>query len=306
MSTNTPAQPSESPASPESKVWIDGELVPKSQALVSVYDHGLLYGDGVFEGIRAYGGRILKLATHLERMWQSAESIRMRPPYTKDEIANAIRATIAANNLPDGYIRLVFTRGAGNLGLDPRKCPRPCAIVIVDTIQLYPAELYRKGMRIIVAKRPRIPVECLDPSIKSLNYLNNILAKLEAVDADVFEAIMLNTDGYVAECTGDNIFGVKGNTVYTPPVEAGLLNGVTRRYVMQEIAPALGYEVRERMMRLDDLLAMDEIFLTGTAAEIIGVSGVGDRTIGAGETGPVTAAIAAEFRRRMAAGAPED
>ena len=161
-------------------------------------------------------------------------------------------------------------------------------------------------MRIIVAKRPRIPVECLDPSIKSLNYLNNILAKLEAVDADVFEAIMLNTEGYVAECTGDNIFGVKGNTVYTPPVEAGLLNGVTRRYVMQELAPALGYEVRERMMRLDDLLAMDEIFLTGTAAEIIGVSAVGDRTIGAGETGPVTTAIATEFRRRMAAGAPED
>jgi branched-chain amino acid aminotransferase len=217
-----------------------------------------------------------------------------------------MRTTIAANNLNDAYIRLVVTRGAGTLGLDPRKCPRPCVFCIADTIQLYPSELYDKGMKVIVARRPRIPVACLDPSIKSLNYLNNILAKLEAIDANVLEAIMLNIEGNVAECTGDNIFGVTGKVIFTPPTSAGLLNGVTRRFVMNELAPTLGYRVEERNFRLEELSDADEVFLTGTAAEIIGVSAIDERTIGAGGVGPVTKALTAEFRRRVATNASED
>ncbi|MFO0828862.1 MAG: branched-chain-amino-acid transaminase [Phycisphaerales bacterium] len=288
------------------QIWLDGKLVPKSEAVVSVYDHGLLYGDGVFEGIRAYGGRIFKMGQHVERLWESAERIRLAIPFTRDEVIRGMRDTLAANGQKDAYIRLVVTRGAGTLGLDPRKCPKACVFCISDSIQLYPPELYERGMRVIVAQRPRIPVACLDPSIKSLNYLNNILAKLEAIDANVLEAIMLNTDGFVAECTGDNIFGVKGKTIFTPPPSAGLLNGVTRRFVVKELAPKLGYRVEERLFRMDDLYAADEVFLTGTAAEIIGVTEIGDRRIGAGRSGPVTTALTAAFRAAVAANAPED
>ncbi|MFO0875583.1 MAG: branched-chain-amino-acid transaminase [Phycisphaerales bacterium] len=291
---------------PEPMIWIDGKLVPKSQAVVSVYDHGLLYGDGCFEGIRAYGGRVFKLGAHLRRMWTSAEKIRLKPAYTPEQVAAAIRETLVANALPNGYIRLIFTRGVGTLGLHPFKCPTPGTIIITDQIQLYPPELYREGMKVIVAKRPRIPIACLDPAIKSLNYLNNILAKIESIDAGVLEAIMLNTDGFVAECTGDNIFVIKDGAVITPPKEAGMLHGITRQFVIDTVCPALNVPVREQMMRLPDVLSADEVFLTGTAAEIIGVSQIDEHRIGAGRVGPITARLEAEFRRRVAKDAPED
>ena len=288
------------------KVWMDGNLVPQSEAMVSVYDHGLLYGDGCFEGIRAYNGRILKLDSHVQRMFDSAEKIRLVPSFTPAQIKDAIRETVAANNLTDGYIRLIFTRGVGTLGLHPFKCPKPGAIIIADHIELYPPELYENGMEVIVAKRPRIPIPCLDPCIKSLNYLNNILAKIEAIDKGVLEAIMLNIEGYVAECTGDNIFVVKDGAVLTPPTESGMLHGITRRFVIDEIAPACDIHVQERMMRIEDLLSANEVFLTGTAAEVIGVVRIDEHKIGDGKVGEVTNRLVAEFRRRIAEGAPED
>jgi branched-chain amino acid aminotransferase len=288
------------------KIWMDGQLVDQDQARVSVYDHGLLYGDGCFEGLRVYDGRIFKLGAHLRRMYQSAEKIRLTPAYEPEQIAQAIRGCLKANNLKDAYIRLIFTRGAGTLGLHPFRCPKSGTIIIADKIQLYPDELYQNGMKVIVAQRPRIPIPCLDPAIKSLNYLNNILAKIEAIDAGVLEAIMLNTGGYVSECTGDNIFRVKNGQIATPPTEAGILHGVTRRYVIDELAPELGFAVQQRMMRLDEFFDADEVFLTGTAAEIIGVNQIDDRTIGSGEVGPVTRALEDEFRKRVRQNAPED
>lgn len=285
---------------------MDGALVDPADAKVSVYDHGLLYGDGCFEGLRGYRGRIFKMDSHLRRLEESAERIRLRIPYSRAELGQAMKQTMAACGMEDCYIRLIVTRGVGTLGLHPFKCPVPGVIIVVDTIQLYPPELYRSGMKVIVAKRPRIPVECLDPAIKSLNYLNNILAKIEAIDADVLEAIMLNTDGDVSECTGDNIFAISGGRIRTPPTDAGILHGITRRFVIEELAPALGIPVEERRTSLEDLFSADEVFLTGTAAEIIGVSAIGDRTIGCGRMGPVTQGLEAEFRRRILAGAPED
>jgi branched-chain amino acid aminotransferase len=288
------------------KVWIDGKLIDKDQAKVSVYDHGLLYGDGCFEGIRAYNGRVLKLRSHLRRMYASAERIRLKPAYTPEQIEQAIRQTLSANGMKDAYIRLIFTRGAGTLGLHPFRCPVPGTIVIVDKIQLYPVELYEKGMKVIVAKRPRIPIACLDPAIKSLNYLNNILAKIEAIDADVLEAIMLNVDGFVSECTGDNIFIVKDGVIETPSEDAGILHGITRDFVINEIGPALGFQVLECMMGIDEFLGADEVFLTGTAAEIIGVTQIDSTKIGCGQVGKVTKQLAAEFRKRVQSNAPED
>ena len=293
------------PARPR-KIWMDGQLVDPSEARVSVYDHGLLYGDGCFEGLRGYAGRVFKMDSHLRRLEESAERIRLRIPYSRAELAVAMKETMAACEKPDCYIRLVVTRGAGSLGLNPFSCPRPGVIIVVDTIQLYPHELYRAGMKVIVAKRPRIPVECLDPAIKSLNYLNNILAKIESIDAGVLEASMLNTHGDVSECTGDNIFAISGGRIATPPTSAGILHGITRQFVIDELAPALGMPVDERRMSLEDLYRADEVFLTGTAAEIIGVNAIGDRVIGAGRVGPLTARLESEFRRRITAGAPED
>ena len=288
------------------KIWMDGNLVDPADAKVSVYDHGLLYGDGCFEGLRGYKGRIFKMESHLRRLEESAERIRMKVPYSRAELAQAMKETMAACGMQDCYIRLVVTRGAGTLGLNPFTCPRPGVIIIVDTIQLYPHELYKAGMKVIVAQRPRIPVECLDPAIKSLNYLNNILAKIEAIDAKVLEAIMLNTDGDVSECTGDNIFAIKGGRIHTPPTSAGILHGITRQFVIDDLAPAVGLPVDERRMVIEDLYTADEVFLTGTAAEIIGVSAIGDRVIGAGRMGPLTGKLEAEFRHRIEAGAPED
>lgn len=288
------------------KIWLDGALVAHEDAKVHVYDHGLLYGDGCFEGIRSYNGRVFKLGAHLDRMYRSAELIRLTPAYDRDQIATAIRETLDANELNDAYIRLIFTRGVGTLGLHPFRCPKPGTIIITDSIQLYPEELYENGMRVIVAKRPRIPIACLDPAIKSLNYLNNILAKIEAIDAEVLEAIMLNIEGYVSECTGDNIFIVRDGSVFTPPRAAGILYGITRQFVMDELAPALGYTVEEKLMRLDEVLAADEVFLTGTAAEIIGVSQIDQHTIGDGRVGPVTTRFIEAFRDRVRHNAPED
>jgi len=293
-------------AARESQVWVDGTLVPRSRATVSVYDHGFLYGDGCFEGIRAYNGRIFKLRSHLERMHASAAAIRLEPAYSIDEIEAAVRETVAANGLRDAYIRLVYSRGVGTLGLNPFACPRPGTIIIADTITLYPQELYDDGMPVVTARRPRIPIDCLDPAIKSLNYLNNILAKTEAIDAGVLEAVMLNTEGYVSECTGDNIFAMMDGTLVTPPTGAGILHGITRRFVMDELCPAAGVPIKERMFRLEDLKAADEVFLTGTAAEIIGVTRIDEDAIGDGSVGPVTRRLTDAFRTTVTENAPED
>ena len=288
------------------KVWLNGALVEHDEARVSVFDHGLLYGDGCFEGIRVYGGRIFKLGAHLRRMYCSAQSICLKPPYPCEVIERAMRETLDINGMSDAYIRLVFTRGVGTLGLHPFRCPDPSTFIITDTIELYPPELYETGMHVIVAERRRVPVVSLDPSIKSLNYLNNILAKIEAIDAEVLESIMLNTAGYVSECTGDNIFLVKDGQLVTPPTEAGILHGITRQFVIDELAPALGYTVEQHLFKLDEVFSADEVFLTGTAAEIIGVSKVDDRVIGSGEVGPVTKALMDAFRQRVSNDAPED
>ena len=292
--------------STSNKIWLDGELVASDEARISVFDHGVLYGDGCFEGIRAYGGRVFKLKSHLDRMYRSAQKIRLTPSYSKDEIERAIRGALEVNGLSDAYIRLVFTRGVGTLGLHPFQCPKSTAFIITDSIELYPPELYESGMAVIVAKRRRVPIDSLDPAIKSLNYLNNILAKIEAIDADVLEAIMLNVDGEVSECTGDNIFIVRDGRLITPSASAGILHGVTRRFIMDELGPALGHVVEERPMKLDDILGADEVFLTGTAAEIIGVNRIDGHKIGGGGVGPVTRALEAEFRKRVSSNAPED
>jgi len=287
-------------------IWMDGELVPRSQAKVSVYDHGLLYGDGCFEGIRAYNGRIFKCRSHINRLFRSAERIRLEIPYSKDEIERVMRDCMAANNLSDAYIRLVVTRGVGTLGLHPFRCPRPGVFCIADTIQLYPKEMYEQGMGIIVAKRPRIPVDCLDPRIKSLNYLNNILAKIEAIDAGVLEALMLNTKGEVAECTGDNIFVVKNGAIGTPTPDTGLLEGITRGFVMG-LCEELNIPIEERTLHLDEVMDADEVFLTGTAAEIIAVKSIDEQPVGdgAGE-GPVTKRLRERFKEIVENNAPED
>ena len=286
-------------------IYVNGKIVPKSQAMVSVYDHGLLYGDGVFEGIRIYGGKIFKCQQHVDRLYHCAEQIRLNIPIEKAEMVKIQRDCIAANGLMDGYIRLVVTRGFGTLGLDPRRCPVPGIICIADQIRLFSPEAYEAGMRVVVANRPKTPVECLDPRVKSLNYLNNILAKCEAIDFGCDECIMLNTDGFVTEGSGDNIFTIKDGTIFTPPSEAGILEGITRRFVAKELAPSLGFRCVEMNMRLDEVLAADEVFLTGTAAEIIGVTeidqhdGKGTITkstrVSAGE-GPITKKLRMKFR----------
>ena len=288
------------------KIWIDGKLVPQNEARISVYDHGLLYGDGVFEGIRVYNHRILKLASHLKRMYRSCDRIFLKPEYDIEQIEQATRETVKVNNLKDAYIRMVFTRGFGDLGLDPRKCPRPCHIIIADTIQLYPPELYATGIPVVVAERPRLPIKCLDPSVKSLNYLNNIMAKMEAIEAGVLEAIMLNLEGYVAECTGDNLFMIKDGKIYTPPLSAGLLGGITRQWVIDDIGPDCGYEVTEKNLRIEEVMDAEEVFLTGSGAEVIGVNKIDDKVMSDGKVGEVTAKLIAEFKRRVAENAPED
>ncbi|HVU64486.1 MAG TPA: branched-chain-amino-acid transaminase [Phycisphaerales bacterium] len=290
-------------------IYINGKMLPKREAMVSVYDHGLLYGDGVFEGIRVYRGRIFKCQSHMDRLYRCAEGIHLKIPISQREMIQVQRDCIAANNLQEGYIRLVITRGFGTLGLDPRRCPAPGIICIADQIRLYPEEAYKTGMGVVVAKRPKTPIACLDPRIKSLNYLNNILAKMEAIEAGCDEAIMLSTDGYVTECTGDNIFIIKNGRLFTPPSicgQSGLLEGVTRKFVMQTLARDCNIPCEEKLMRLDEVMSADEVFLTGTAAEIIAVHSIADKKISQGE-GPLTAKLRHRFREIVTSDhVPED
>ncbi len=278
------------------KVWIDGELVDKQDAKISVFDHCLLYGDGVFEGIRIYNGTIFQCAAHMDRLLASAEAIRLEVPFSADEITDAMYQTLRANGLSDGYIRLLVTRGPGTLGLDLDKCSGGTVIIIADTIALYPDEMYENGLEVVIAKRRRISADMLPPAVKSCNYLNNILAKSEASDAGTGEAIMLNAEGQVAEATGDNVFLVKGGTVFTPPPGAGILIGVTRRVVVG-LCGKLGIPLEEKPIGVAELGSADEVFLTGTAAEVIAVTKVDGQSIASGKAGPVTRKLLEAFRQ---------
>ncbi|QDU64718.1 Branched-chain-amino-acid aminotransferase [Planctomycetes bacterium Pan216] len=267
-------------------VYISGKLCAKEDAKISVFDHGLLYGDGVFEGIRSYAGKVFQLQQHIERLYQSARAIHLEIPINQAEMADAIHETLAANKLSDAYIRVIITRGAGSLGLDINRTSHPQVIIITDHIQLYPKELYDSGLDIVTAATIRNHPNAIDPRIKSLNYLNNILAKIEGARAGCVEALMLNHKGEVAECTGDNIFAVHDRTILTPPLDAGILEGITRNAVL-DLAVEAGYPVDVRAMTRHDLLTADECFLTGTAAEVIPVVRLDGRTIGNGKPGPV-------------------
>ena len=279
----------------ERVVYVDGRFYPKDEAKVSVFDHGFLYGDGVFEGIRAYNGRVFRLQEHLQRLYDSAKAIALEIPVSLDEMREIVLESCRRNELRDAYIRLVVSRGKGDLGLDPRKCARATVICIADAISLYPAELYTKGMRLMTVPTRRNSVEHLNPRVKSLNYLNNIMAKIEANNAGYSEVLMLNDQGYVVECTGDNIFLVKGRRLLTPPAWVGILEGITRGAVM-EVARQAGLEVREEVFTRLDVWLADECFLTGTAAEAIPVVECDGRKIGAGVPGPITADLIARFR----------
>ncbi|TWT48470.1 branched-chain-amino-acid transaminase [Botrimarina hoheduenensis] len=277
-----------------SLVSINGKLVPKAEATVSVFDHGLLYGDGVFEGMRIYSGKVFRLEEHLKRLYESARAICLAIPIDPPEMARQTNAAVAANKLTEGYVRLVVTRGAGTLGLDPNRCSNPQVIIIADTIALYPAEYYENGLEIITSSVIRNHPAALSPRIKSLNYLNNILAKIEGLHAGCVEALMLNHKGEVAECTGDNIFLVKEGVLLTPPLDAGILGGVTRQVVL-EIAAEVGVPTREDALTKHDVYIADECFLTGSAAEVIPVVKVDSRVIGTGVPGPITKRLEARF-----------
>jgi len=277
------------------KIYINGQILPQEDAKISVFDHGLLYGDGVFEGIRAYNGKIFTLEEHLDRLYDSATAISLKIPMTKAELADAIKNTMEANNMKDSYIRLVVTRGVGKLGLDPNKCATPQIIIITDTIELYPKALYEKGLDIVTVTTIRNHFSALDPKIKSLNYLNNILAKIESIQAGAGEALMLNKDGYVAECAGDNIFIYKNKTLLTPPTSAGILVGITRNVVMK-LAAEMEIKVKEELITRYDLYIAEECFLTGTAAEIIPVVKIDGRTIGTGKPGKITSDLLKRYR----------
>ena len=278
------------------KVWLNGDLLDREDAKISVFDHGVLYGDGVFEGIRSYGGKAFRLLAHVRRLYDSALGIRLTVPISQEEMAKAITDTLQANSLRDSYIRVVVTRGAGTLGLDPHRCLEPNVFIITDKISLYPDELYENGLDIITAATVRNHPNAVNPRVKSLNYLNNILAKIEAIDAGTLEAVMLNHLGYVAECTGDNLFIVRDGAVFTPPIAAGILEGITRNEIIG-IAREQGLEVREENITRQDLYVADECFLTGTAVEVVPVVRIDKRPIGAGRPGPVTKQLAEAFRR---------
>ena len=278
------------------KVYINGTLHDKEDAKISVYDHGLLYGDGVFEGIRSYAGKVFRLSEHIDRLWDSAKAIWLEIPISKQEMAGAIRQTLKVNGIEDGYVRAVVTRGSGTLGIDPNKCIDPQVIIIADRISLYPDELYEKGLEIITVSTVRNHPASLSPRIKSLNYLNNILAKIEGLQAGCIEALMLNHKGEVAECTGDNIFLVRGGVVLTPPNEAGILEGITRDVVI-ELAREMGIEVREIALTKHDVYIADECFLTGTAAEVVPVVKVDSRSIGDGTPGKITRELIDRFHK---------
>lgn len=276
------------------KIWLDDKLVDQSEAKISVFDHGLLYGDGVFEGIRVYGGKIFEHTAHLKRLFDSAKAIRLDIPMDINELAKADEHTAKANNITDGYIRLVVTRGVGTLGINPFACKKPMVFIIADKIQLYTEQLYKTGMKVVSATTVRNHPLAIPPQIKSLNYLNNILAKIEALDNDVLEVIMYNSQGYVAEASGDNVFIVKGGVIYTPPIEAGALDGITRGIVIK-LAKQNGIEVIEKNLTRYDLYTADEFFLTGTAAEVISIVEIDGRAIGDGKPGPVTDLMREKF-----------
>jgi len=277
-------------------IYIDGEYYPKSQAKISVYDHGLLYGDGVFEGIRAYNGVVFKLKEHIDRLYRSAHAIMLQIPMTKEQMINAVLETLRKNKLKDAYIRLVVTRGVGDLGLDPRKCSKPTIIIITDTIALHKSEAKEKGITAMLTWVKRDPVDATSHEIKSLNYLNSILAKIEANINGVDEAICLDKNGYVCEGVAENIFIVKNGRIYTPPSYTGALPGITAETV-KELAKSLGYEVIEKNITPYELFTADEVFFTGTAAEIVPVREINKRQIGNGKPGPITKRLMEEFSR---------
>src|SRR5262245_60331059 len=278
------------------KIYISGQLYAKEDAKISVFDHGLLYGDGVFEGLRSYGGRVFRLEEHISRLYESSKAILLEIPMSQQEMCDAVNETVRLNKIDDGYLRHVITRGAGTLGLDPNRCSNPQIIIIADKISLYPQELYENGMEIVTVSVQRTHPAALSPRIKSLNYLNNILAKIEGLQAGCIEALMLNHKGEVAEGTGDNIFLVRGGVLYTPPLDAGVLGGVTRDAVI-EVARDAGIEVRETALTKHDVYVADECFLTGTAAEVIPVVKVDSRAIGTGKPGPTTRDLNERFKK---------
>ena len=310
----------------EPLIWVNGKMVPKSQASVSVFDHGLLYGDGIFEGIRVYNGKIFKLEQHMDRLYQCADKIFLDIGISREEMVQIQRQCVQANNLVNGYIRLIVTRGEGSLGLNPYQCPKAGIICIADTITLYKPEMYEKGMRVVLANRPKTPIPCLDPRIKSLNYLNNIMAKCEAIhlsrelgitkpEDQLLEVIMLSTEGKVSEGSGDNIFIIKDGKIFTPPSEVGILEGITRKFVKDQLCPMLNIPVEEKYFDIDELYNADEVFLTGSAAEMIAVREVlthenlkhtGTHKISDGE-GEITKALRMKFREIVTSdNVPED
>jgi branched-chain amino acid aminotransferase len=325
------AAPSTQPApaeqeSREPMIWVNGQMLPKSQASVSVFDHGLLYGDGIFEGIRVYNGKIFKLEQHMDRLYECADKIFLDIGVSREEMVNIQRRCVEANNITNGYIRLIVTRGEGSLGLNPYQCPKAGVICIADTISLFKPIMYETGMRVVLANRPKTPIECLDPRIKTLNYLNNIMAKVEAIhlskelgitkaEDQLLEVIMLNTEGKVAEGSGDNIFVIKDGKIFTPPSDTGILEGITRKFVKDELCPMLGLTVEEKYFDMDELLEADEVFLTGSAAEMIAVREVlkhdnlkllSTHTISEGE-GPITNQLRMKFREIVTSdNVPED
>jgi branched-chain amino acid aminotransferase len=282
--------------SAERKVYINGQLVPKDQAVVSVFDHGFLYGDGIFEGIRIYEGVVFRLDEHLERLYDSAKSILLTIPLDFEEMADAVLNTVRANDLRDGYIRLVISRGNGDLGLDPRSCQKANVIIIADTIQLFPQEYYENGLKIITVPTRRNSPAALNPQIKSLNYLNSVLVKIEAANAGALEALTLNAEGYVCEGSGDNVFIVKKGKVYTPPVYLGALDGITRRAII-ELCEEMSIPIVETPFTRHEVFIADECFLTGTAAELIPVVEVDKRTIGTGKPGEITKRLHEGFHK---------
>jgi len=286
---------------PNLKIWLNGRLVPTAEAKVGVFSHGLLYGDGIFEGIRVYNSRIFECRAHMERWANSAKAIRLQLPWTAEQLVQGMHDTIKANGTKDGYIRLVAARGAGSLGIHPFRTVSPDVFIICDKIAMYDAEMYEKGMKVITASTVRNHPAALSPQIKSLNYLNNILAKIEAIDAGCLEAVMLNTEGFVAECTGDNLFIVSRGRLQTPDTHCGLLGGITRRLVLK-FAAKRGIPADERILTKTDLYFADEMFITGTGAEICPINELDKRPVGDGRPGPVTRQLMADFKAHIKSG----
>ena len=284
-----------SPKAGRTTIWLDGRWLDRETATVSVFDHGLLYGDGVFEGIRVYGGKIFRLEEHIDRLYDSAQALWLTIPMSKAEMIAITEEGVRRSGLQDAYIRHIVTRGVGDLGLDPRKCVTPTVIIITDTIALWPAQVYETGLRVVTAGTPIPHREALSPRVKSLNYLPHIMAKAEGIQAGADDVLMLDASGHVAEASGCNIFVVKGRTIRTPPAYAGILKGVTRDVII-ELAREAGFDMQETLLNRYDVYTADEVFFTGTAAEVVGIREVDGRRIGAGKPGPITHDIAARFR----------